>query len=229
VRAACSEWQFGIFRTLAAYGLRVGELTHLLVEDVDFESGSVAIRSKPELAWSVKTGRRRQLPLVPSIRDVLKLAIGNRRAGFVFLNEDYATGKSSPAFSFASPHAFRVHLESIVVDPLSREPIADDREKRRLIAAFCRTMGQIPEKRIRTEFMKLTREIGSPEFTRAHDLRHLFTSRAQEAGMNVLLLQELLGHTTLDMTRKYTHLGLDTKREAMEKLGLGKGLGDKRL
>jgi hypothetical protein len=46
--------------------------------------------------------------------------------------------------------------------------------------------------------------------------------------MNPLLVADLLGHATLDMTRRYTHLGLDSKREAMEKLGLEKGLGDKR-
>ena len=41
---ACSEWQGAIFVTLATYGLRVGELTHLLVEDVDFAAGSFRIR-----------------------------------------------------------------------------------------------------------------------------------------------------------------------------------------
>ena len=56
---ACSEWQRGIFITLATYGLRVGELTHLLVEDVDLAGGSFRIRSKPELFWNVKTGRSR--------------------------------------------------------------------------------------------------------------------------------------------------------------------------
>ena len=41
---ACSEWQRPIFVMLATYGLRVGELTHLLVEDVDFAAGSIKIR-----------------------------------------------------------------------------------------------------------------------------------------------------------------------------------------
>jgi integrase len=80
-------------------------------------------------------------------------------------------------------------------------------------------MGQIPEKRIRAEFMKITQAIGCPEFTRAHDLRHLFSTRAQEAGVNPLLVQEILGHATLDMTRRYTHIGIDAKRDALERLG----------
>jgi integrase len=80
-------------------------------------------------------------------------------------------------------------------------------------------MGQIPEKRIRAEFMKITQAIGCPEFTRAHDLRHLFSTRAQEAGVNPLLVQEILGHATLDMTRRYTDIGIDAKRDALERLG----------
>lgn len=31
---ACNDWQRDLFHTLAHYGLRVGELTHLLIEDV---------------------------------------------------------------------------------------------------------------------------------------------------------------------------------------------------
>ena len=82
-------------------------------------------------------------------------------------------------------------------------------------------MGQIPEKRIRCEFMALTAQIGCSEFTRVHDLRHLFSSRAQAAGINPILVQEMLGHTTLEMTKRYTHLGMETKREALRRLTHG--------
>jgi hypothetical protein len=29
----------------------------------------------------------------------------------------------------------------------------------------------------------------------------------------------MLGHTTLEMTRRYTHLGMESKREALERVG----------
>jgi site-specific recombinase XerD len=60
-----------------------------------------------------------------------------------------------------------------------------------------------------------------PEFTRAHNLRHLFSSRAQENGINPISVQELLGHATLTMTKRYTHLGIEAKRETLEKLAIG--------
>ncbi|MDR3633347.1 MAG: tyrosine-type recombinase/integrase [Isosphaeraceae bacterium] len=215
---ACSGWQRDIFVVLTTYGLRVGELTHLLIEDVDFQSGAIEIRSKAELFWSVKTGRRRQLPLIPATRTILERLIGDRRAGFVFLNEDFFTGKAQPVASFGNPAAFRGKLRQVVEELVVHQPNASERDKRRATTAYCRKMGQIPEKRIRNEFIEIAAAIGCPEYTKAHDLRHLFASRAQEAGTNPLLVQEMLGHTTLDMTRRYTHVGLDAKREALSKV-----------
>jgi site-specific recombinase XerD len=114
--------------------------------------------------------------------------------------------------------SFRAKAEQVVAELLTADPDADERAQRRAVVAWCRSMGQIPEKRIRCEFMVLTTTIGYPEFTRVHDLRHLFSSRAQAAGINPILVQEMLGHTTLEMTKRYTHLGLDTKREALQRL-----------
>jgi site-specific recombinase XerD len=152
---------------------------------------------------------------------VFERLIGERKAGFVFLLEDFASGKVKSPHEFASPAAFFAHLRKVAVSTVAAKPDAGEREKRRDVMAFCRSMGQIPEKRIREEFMKLTSRIGCPEYTRVHDLRHLFSSRAQEAGMNPLLVQEMLGHATLDMTKRYTQLGLEAKRDAMRRLEKG--------
>jgi integrase len=213
--AACDDWQRPIFTVLAAYGLRLGELTNLLVEDVDLAQGVIVIRSKPWLFWTVKTGRERELPLIDSLRPVLERAIGGRSAGFVFRNRPFLTG-SRQVPDFASPQAFRARAERAVSDLVAQRPDADDRERKRAVIAFGRAAGQTPEKAIRNEFLRLTTAIGCPEFTRVHDLRHLFSTRAQAAGINPILVQEILGHTTLEMTRRYTHLGLDSKRAALQ-------------
>lgn len=215
---AASRWQTNLFLPLATYGLRVGELTHLLIEDVDFEQGLIHIRSKPDLCWKVKTSRRRVLPLTEEMRELFRGLIGSRKVGFVFLNEEFYLGGSQPTEQFASTKAFREWLTAVAEQVLIQNPEAGERDRRRAIVAFSRRMGQIPEKRVRNEFMKLTKAIGCPEFTRAHDLRHLFSSRAQEQGVNPLLVQEILGHASLEMTRRYTHLGLDAKRHAIESL-----------
>jgi integrase len=211
--AACDEWQKPIFTILATYGLRVGELTHLLVEDVDFAVGAFHIRSKPEMFWKVKTRRQRSLPLTPQTTAVFRRLIGKRKAGFVFLHEHFASG--TPAITFATDKLLLAHLSKITADLRDADSTVPEREQMKTVVAFCRQLGQIPERAVRSEFMALTERIGCPEFTRVHDLRHLFSSRAQEMGLNPLLVQDMLGHSTLEMTRRYTHLGLEAKREAL--------------
>ncbi|NOZ20431.1 MAG: tyrosine-type recombinase/integrase [Planctomycetes bacterium] len=211
----CSDWQFGIFVFLAAYGLRVGELTHLLISDVDLEKSVFHIRSKPDLFWDVKTSNERVLPIVPEIRPVLVERIGDRRAGFVFLNEKFFGDGQGPKRTFGSDAALLRYLRGIV-DAKRREGVTDEKELLRAMVPFLREMGMIPEKRIRQEFMKLTRRIGRPEVTKAHSLRHAFSTFAQEHGVNTIVVQDLLGHASLDMTRRYTHPTMQSKLDAIK-------------
>lgn len=215
---SCDGWERDIFGVLATYGLRVGELTHLLVGDVDLASGTFVIRSKPWLFWTVKTGRDRQLPLLPGTREIFLRAMNGRRAGFVFLNKEFVAGDARSSYSFSTAGAFKGTAEKIIADLLERDPDANERAQKRVVVAFCRSLGQIPDKRLRCAFMARTKHIGCPEFTRVHDLRHLFSTRAQSAGVNPLLVQELLGHASLSMTQRYTHFTIETKRHALQNL-----------
>ena len=82
---AASAWAFPIHFTLAKTGLRVGELTHLLIEDLDLDGGWLHVRNKTELGWRIKTGQERPVPLLPEVVAVLREVIGTRRAGPVFV------------------------------------------------------------------------------------------------------------------------------------------------
>jgi site-specific recombinase XerD len=213
--AACDDWQRPIFIMLAAYGLRVGELTHLLISDVDWAEEVFRIRSKPELLWRVKTRDERVLPILPEIHELLAACIGQRKAGFVFTNR---RGLHDHFFNqFDSSEKFSRHLMELAQQARTKET-SMEKEILRAIQPFVRQMGQIPEKRIRQEFMKLTKRIGRPDLTRVHSLRHLFSTRAQEQGMNPLLVQNILGHATLEMTRRYTHFGMEAKRQAVSQM-----------
>jgi integrase len=58
---------------------------------------------------------------------------------------------------------------------------------------------------IRRVFVPALREAGIENF-RFHDLRHTFASRLAAAGVQQAFLQELLGHASPAMSRRYTHL-----------------------
>src|SRR5262249_30669960 len=68
-------WAFPIHFTLAKTGLRVGELVHLLIEEVDLNGGWLRVRNKVPLGWRVKTGNERDVPLLPEVVDVLRQVI----------------------------------------------------------------------------------------------------------------------------------------------------------
>lgn len=51
-----------------------------------------------------------------------------------------------------------------------------------------------------------------------HTLRHTFASWLAIQGTSILTIKELLGHQSLAMTERYSHLSPDVKREAVEKL-----------
>lgn len=56
---------------------------------------------------------------------------------------------------------------------------------------------------------------------RFHDLRHTYASWATQGGVDVRQLQRLLGHKTLAMTMRYSHLGESHLRDAAEMVSFG--------
>jgi len=51
---------------------------------------------------------------------------------------------------------------------------------------------------------------------RFHDLRHTFASRLNLAGADPVTIMELMGHSSLKMTERYTHTNIEQKRKAVE-------------
>src|SRR5215469_11894435 len=48
-----------------------------------------------------------------------------------------------------------------------------------------------------------------------HTLRHTFASRLVDRGVDIVTVQQLLGHSSITVTMRYTHTNLDSKRTAV--------------
>jgi len=51
-----------------------------------------------------------------------------------------------------------------------------------------------------------------------HDLRHTFCSRMAMAGVDILVIGQIAGHKTLQITKRYSHLSPSHNLSATEKL-----------
>jgi len=53
---------------------------------------------------------------------------------------------------------------------------------------------------------------------RFHDLRHTFASYLAINGVDLLLIKELLGHKSIEMTLRYAHINNESKKRAVKAL-----------
>jgi len=213
---AASAWAFPLHLALAKTGLRVGDLTHLLIEDVDLNGGWLHVRNKTALGWRVKTGTERSVPLLPEVVAVLRRAIGCRPAGVVFLRERLANG--------AAP--------SLVADRRGLEQFGEERrriagtslsraEALRVARTVWRDAEAVEADAVRTSFLRVMRAIGRPEATCPKSWRHSFATLLQDANVDPLVRQITLGNKPtgvqgLGMTANYTHTRPETQWRQVE-------------
>ncbi len=71
----------------------------------------------------------------------------------------------------------------------------------------------------RTAWEGALRRAGIKDF-RWHDLRHTAASRLVQSGVDLSIVQEVLGHSKIETTQRYAHFKPDAVAQALEKLSL---------
>ena len=81
---------------------------------------------------------------------------------------------------------------------------------------FCKEDGS-KIKSIRTAFKAACRRADIKDF-HFHDTRHTFASWLAMSGESLYTIADLLGHKSIEMTKRYAHLSEKRKKEAAERL-----------
>jgi integrase len=79
-------------------------------------------------------------------------------------------------------------------------------------------MGFLFTKSVRKSHDAALKRAGVQQHFRLAISRHTYATRAAQAGVDVLTLAALLGHTRVQMTSRYVHPTDQPKREATQKL-----------
>jgi integrase len=104
-----------------------------------------------------------------------------------------------------------IPMNNTVIELLNQLPRHCDSEY-----VFCKQDGS-KRKSVQTAFENALKRSGIKKI-RFHDLRHTFASHAVMTGIDLNTVRELLGHASLTMTLRYSHLSPSHKKSAVDEL-----------
>ncbi|OGB97384.1 hypothetical protein A3F06_02680 [candidate division TM6 bacterium RIFCSPHIGHO2_12_FULL_36_22] len=142
-----------ILEFLYATGIRCSELTHITIEDLDFEEKTILIKGKGSRERIVLFGEKA------------------KKQALIYLEKERIKPQSKQERFFLN----------------NRLEAMSSRAIQRIIEMF-------------RKFLKIERKI-TP-----HKIRHTFATHLLNQGVDLRVVQELLGHKTLSSTEKYTHV-----------------------
>lgn len=204
-----NHW-YPVFAVMLGTGMRVGELTGLRWCDVDFDFDEDLIRVNHTLVFynhgdnkgctfSINTPKteagNRTIPILPSVKEALQMERKTQQ------ELDVKCSVSIDGYSdFIFVNRFGATQHQGTLNKAIKRIIRDCNDE-----VLLKSKEKDP--------------VLLPPFS-CHSLRHTFTTRAVESGMNVKVLQEVLGHKDISTTLNiYTDVTKDTKKKEVSTLG----------
>lgn len=202
-----NHW-YPVFAVMLGTGMRVGELTGLRWCDVDFNEGLISVNhtlvfynhgDNKGCTFSINTPKteagNRTIPILPSVKEALQMERKTQQ------ELDVKCSVSIDGYSdFIFVNRFGATQHQGTLNKAIKRIIRDCNDE-----VLLKSKEKDP--------------VLLPPFS-CHSLRHTFTTRAVESGMNVKVLQEVLGHKDISTTLNiYTDVTKDTKKKEVSTLG----------
>jgi integron integrase len=172
-------------------GLRVSETVRLRVQDLDFDSGALMIRSG-------KGDKDRGTILPASLAEDLRAHLERVRSLHA---EDLEKGCGAVWMPNALERKYPkapVEWNWQYVFPAAKLSVDPNSGKTR--------RHHVSEKALQKVMRKTALASGVTKHVTMHTLRHSFATHLLMQGVNIREVQELLGHKSVDTTMKYTHV-----------------------
>jgi len=181
--AACDETEFVLFQTFLMTGMREQELSHLHWENFDAARSTLEVKKKP--GFDLKNYQERTVPIPARLVELLVLhrktqQEQGRHEVLIFPTTEHNRMKGAPGGQ-ADGHLLR-KLKRVAF-------------RAGLNCGRCR--GRLNGKPVTCKTDAICREFG------LHKFRHTYATTILRDGVDLLSLQQLLGHKDLDSTREY--------------------------
>lgn len=171
-------------------GLRLTECVSLRVKDLDVDRGEIVVRQG-------KGGKDRRTPLA----DVCK---------------PYLARHLRDAFrAFKRDRLANIRITGLSEAYLRKDPNADvvwswwyvfSATRTFVDASGARRRHHLHATAVQRSFKQAVRELNIAKRATCHSLRHSFATHLLESGADIRTVQELLGHASVQMTMRYTHV-----------------------
>jgi integrase len=182
-------------------GARRSELLRMLVSDVDFAAGSVVVREKKRLKGKRST---RRAPLTPQLKEALQAWLAIHPGGntlFCHLGEVSRSRKRSRTTGHQNGKGRATTLKGRMSTVTPREDVPGPEP---LTPGECH------------DHFKRSLAGSKWEVVRGlHTLRHSVASCLAAAGVDQRIIDDLLGHVSEEMRRRYRHLTPQVKSQAV--------------
>jgi site-specific recombinase XerD len=204
---------------LYATGCRVGELTKMAVEDVDFDRRRIHVTGKGKqrtVLFGRPAARALSRYLAGRTSGVLFLPIPRQQKGYIGWNGTGWVGYWRDYLSTEYPHPrISLYLGGVKMTRgealakfrrlvLPKRILQPDNERFLCVAAVARV---IDKAALRAKLGRVS----------THMIRHSFATHLLDHGADIRLIQELLGHSSLQTTQAYTRVSKRATASAYRK------------
>lgn len=195
LKYAKDTWYYEYFVANLYCGCRTGEMTGLCEDSVNYARNEIYIRRNLQYdkdGFYIETPKtqesQRVVDLLPEVKEAIEGALKKRDKVWSTLGKDNI------------PEEFR-NLDFIFVN-----------SKGGLITKGTLTIC------LNTIVRRINKESKGYARINPHALRHTFATLGNEAGINIFVLSETLGHKSIDTTRRYVGVNRNFRKSEMSKL-----------